>query len=257
MLVVGDLPPPPDDPPRREIEEACPPPDLDLLPVRQPPAILEPAVLQDDGDVLQLPVEIRGGSEAEAEAHQLRGAGIEVERAHHERQGERSGPDLHLPHRDVPAAGGDGERVAEGVLVGAWARAGERVDGVSHLVALADPDHVAEVVGDDPEMVAMVLDVGGEERAVPPAEHHLLAAIGCLPIHFDVELVGLHQAGRLGQSLADLRQEEDEPMGPGSIAPKRRIGLDGGALSHRSPDQGERIRRVPPLRRQRRRDGQT
>ena len=55
---------------------------------------------------------------------------------------------------------------------------------VTHLIALPDPDHIAEVVGDDPEVVAMVVDIGGEEGAVAPAEDDLLAAVGALPIHF-------------------------------------------------------------------------
>ena len=65
---------------------------------------------------------------------------------------------------------------------------------VAHLVALADPDHVAEVVGDDAQVIAMVVDVGREERAVAPAEDDLLAPVRGLPIHFHVELVGLDQA---------------------------------------------------------------
>ena len=66
---------------------------------------------------------------------------------------------------------------------------------VAHLVAFADPDHVAEVVGDDAQVIAMIVDVGGEERAVAPAADDLLAPVRGLPIHFHVELVGLDQAG--------------------------------------------------------------
>ena len=149
----------------------------------------------------------------------------------------------------------DGERIAQRVLVGGRPRAGERVDGVPHLVALADPDQVAEVVGDDAEVVAVILDVGREKRAVAPAEDDLLAAVGCLPIHFHVQLVGLHQPGRLGESLADLGQEEDEPVGPGSIAAQRRIGFDGGSLIHRPADQRQCFGRIPALCRQRRSAG--
>ena len=57
---------------------------------------------------------------------------------------------------------------------------------VADLVALADPDDVAEIVGDDAEVVAVVVDVGGEKGAVAPAENDLLAPVGGLPIHFHV-----------------------------------------------------------------------
>jgi hypothetical protein len=39
---------------------------------------------------------------------------------------------------------------------------------VAHLVAFADPDHVAEIVGDDAQVIAMIADAGGEERPVAP-----------------------------------------------------------------------------------------
>ena len=129
------------------------------------------------------------------------------------------------------------------------------MDRVAHLVALADPDHVAEVVGDDAEMVAVVLDVGRKEGAVAPPEHHLLAVVGGLPIHFHVQLVRLDQPGRLGQSLADLRQEKNEPVGAGSIAQQHRVRLHRGSLVHRPAHQRERLGRVPALRRERRRAG--
>ena len=60
------------------------------------------------------------------------------------------------------------------------------MERVAHLVALADPDHVAEVVGDDAEVVAVVVDVGGKEGAVAPAEDDLLAPVRGPPIHFHV-----------------------------------------------------------------------
>ncbi len=89
---------------------------------------------------------------------------------------------------------------------------------IAHLVTLTDADHVTEIVGDDAEMVAVVLDVGGEEGAVAPAEDDLLAPVGGLPIHFHVELIGLDQTRWLGQPFAHLRQEEHESVGPGPVA---------------------------------------
>ena len=88
-----------------------------------------------------------------------------------------------------------------------------------------------------PEVVAVVVDVGGEERAVAPAEDDLLAPVRGPPIHFHAQLVGLDQPGRLGQPLADLRQEEDEPVRPGAIARERRVGLRREPPLDRAPDQ--------------------
>ena len=96
---------------------------------------------------------------------------------------------------------------------------------VPDLVALADPDDVAEIVGDDAEVVAVVVDVGGQERAVAPAQDDLLAPVRGAPIHFHPQLVGLDQPGRLGQSLAHLRQEEHESVRPGPVARERGVGL--------------------------------
>ena len=96
---------------------------------------------------------------------------------------------------------------------------------------------VAEVVGDDPEVIAMVADVGGQEGAVAPAQDDLLAPVGCAPIHFHVELVRLDQPGRLGQALTDLRQEEHESVGPRPVARERRIGLNRQPAVNRSMHQ--------------------
>ena len=113
---------------------------------------------------------------------------------------------------------------------------------VADFVALTDPDHVAEIVGDDAQMVAVVVDVGGKERAVAPAGDDLLAPVRGAPIHFHAQLVGLDQPGRLGQPLTDLRQEEHEPMRPGAIARERRVGLRREPPVGRAPYQRERRR---------------
>ena len=94
----------------------------------------------------------------------------------------------------------------------------------------------------------MVVDVGGEERAVAPAEDDLLAPVGGLPIHFHVQLVGLDQPGRLGQPFAHLRQEEHESVRPGAIARERRVGLRRLPALHGPAHQRQRAGRVPGLR---------
>ena len=121
------------------------------------------------------------------------------------------------------------------------------MNGIANFVAFADSDQVAEVVGDDSQVVSMIVDVGGEEGAVPPAEDHLFAPAWRLPINLDVELIGLDQPGRLRQSLADLSQEEDEAVRPGTVAPQSGVSLEGQPPVDCSTHQPQRIRCVPGL----------
>ena len=90
-------------------------------------------------------------------------------------------------------------------------------------------------------MIAVVLDVGGEIRAVAPAENDLLAPVGCLPIHFHGQLVGLDQPRRFTESRAYLGQKEDEAVGPRAIAGERRIGLRFQSAFLRTADERERF----------------
>jgi hypothetical protein len=98
---------------------------------------------------------------------------------------------------------------------------------ISNFVPFADPYQIPEVVGDDTQVIAMVIDIRGKEGAVPPAEDHLFAPAGRLPIDFDVELIGLDQPWRLGQSLAHLSQEEHKTVGSCAVALQRGVGLEG------------------------------
>ena len=124
------------------------------------------------------------------------------------------------------------------------ARADERV---AHFVAFTDADDIAEVVGDDAEVIAVVVDVGWQESAVAPAEDDLLAPIRCLPIHFDIELVGLHQPRRLGQPFAHLCQEEHEAVRARAVTRERCVRLDGQPAQHGSLYQRQRLGSVPRL----------
>src|ERR687898_681051 len=99
--------------------------------------------------------------------------------------------------------------------------------GISNFVPFTDPYQVPEVVGDDTQVITMVVDICGKEGAVPPAEDHLFAPTRCLPIHFHVELISLDQPRRLSQSLAHLCQEEHEAVGSCAVALQRGVGLEG------------------------------
>ena len=226
-VVALDLPAAANDPAGRKVEPAGAPADLDLLAVGQPVALLVQRVLQHDADVLELPVEVGGRREAEAEPHQLRRGDVEVEGADDQRAGERAraGPAPRGPPSRPRRSGSRASRPARSRTP--QPRRRERMRHVADLVAFADPDDVAEVVGDDAEVVTVVVDVGGQERPVAPAENHLLAPIRGAPIHFHPQLVGLDQPRRLAQPLAHLRQEEHEAVRPGPVARERGVGLRG------------------------------
>jgi hypothetical protein len=117
--------------------------------------------------------------------------------------------------------------------------------------AKSNPNGVSEIVGDYSQVVAVVIDVGGQEPAVSPAQNDLLAAVRGLPIHFHVQLVGFDQPGRLGQPFPHLRQEEQKSMSSRPVAGERRIGLHREPPLDGAPDQGQRWWAVPALGRQR------
>ena len=171
----------------------------------------------------------------------------DVQNSDHQRAAERAGPNLYLVYDDLAARRTNGQRIRECVVVRHRALGRQRMDRVAYFIALTDPDAVAEVVGDDAKVVAVVVDVGGQEGAVAPAEDDLLATVGGPPIHFHVELVRLDQPGRLGQSLSNLGQEENESVGPCPVAREPRISLNRQPPIHRSIHQRERGRRVPGL----------
>src|SRR5688572_29657491 len=109
---------------------------------------------------------------------------------------------------------------------------------IPHLVALTDPDDVAKVVGDDAQVIAMIVDVGRQESAVAPPKYDLLAAIRGLPIDLDLELVGLDQPRGLGQSLPYLAQEEEESVGSRPVGRQRRVCLSLQSPIDRAPYEG-------------------
>jgi len=50
---------------------------------------------------------------------------------------------------------------------------------VGHFVpAVADPDDVGEVVGDDPEVIGVISDVGGQEQRIATTDDSLLLRLG-------------------------------------------------------------------------------
>ena len=84
---------------------------------------------------------------------------------------------------------------------------------VAYLVAIAESDDLGEVVLDDTEMIAVVLDVRRQQQRVAPAEDQLLAVIWRAPVDFERNLVCLHHLGRIGEAFTNLRQKGEPSQG--------------------------------------------
>ena len=66
---------------------------------------------------------------------------------------------------------------------------------------------LGKVVLNDAEVVLVVRDVGGQRECVAPADDALLAEVGRPPIHFQRELIGADDLGRIGEVFTDLREK--------------------------------------------------
>ncbi|OLB15566.1 MAG: hypothetical protein AUH12_08220 [Gemmatimonadetes bacterium 13_2_20CM_69_8] len=119
---------------------------------------------------------------------------------------------------------------------------------VARFVPLAQANGGAEIVLHDAEMVAVVADVGGKLGTVAPADDALLAARRGLPVHFQLQLVGLDEARGVGEPLPELAEEEQETMGLGLIVAQGAVG--GGPRAPRDCPlrQGDGPTGIPGLR---------
>src|SRR6266550_473108 len=84
--------------------------------------------------------------------------------------------------------------------------------GTSRTSSPSEPDGAAEIVLHDAEVIAVVIDVGGELGAIAPADDALLAELGRLPVHFQLQLIRFHEPRRFGEPFAELPEEEEKPM---------------------------------------------
>src|SRR4051812_39043310 len=80
---------------------------------------------------------------------------------------------------------------------------------IAHFVAFTDADDVAEVVLDDAEVVAVVVDVRRQQQSIATAHDALLAQIGRAPVDFQAQLVRLYDLRWLRKPLSKLRQESN------------------------------------------------
>src|SRR5262249_35872277 len=159
---------------------------------------------ENDREILELFVEKCSVREVERHAHDLTAARIDVERSDHARLPIIFWPDLDLVDVDGFAGKGDAKTVGDREVVLVEAGLRERMRHVTHLVALAQPNDVRKVVLNDAEVVAVVLDVGGEQQGVAAALDDLLAEIGRSPVDCERQLVRLYDAWRLGESFTHL-----------------------------------------------------
>ncbi len=118
---------------------------------------------------------------------------------------------------------------------------------IEDLVAFADPDHGPDVVRDDPEVVPMIRQIGGQKRGVAPGHDLLLAPIRPLPIHFDQQLVGFDDPRSRPDPRRHFRQERHDPMRPRRVGNEGRIGDGLGARPGGPIGEGHGVRMIPGL----------
>src|SRR5438045_2066893 len=95
---------------------------------------------------------------------------------------------------------------------------------VLNFITLTDPDDVSEVVLDDAEVIAVVIDVGWEKQGVASPHDALLAQIGRAPVDFQTQLVRLYDFGRLGKSLSKLCEERHITVRRSLVVDERGVG---------------------------------
>ena len=253
--VPVDLPASPDDAARGDVEPRGAAANLDLLAVREPESSFPERVVQHDADVLELWIEVGFGCEVERHPHQLGGFDIDEQGADDSGAGEVLGPhpqrdDTHRALREH-----DHRRVAQGEVVQIRPPGGERMRHIPHLIAFAQPDGGAEVVLHDAEVIAVVVDIGGELSAIAPADDALLAQLRRLPVHFQLQLIRFDEPRRLGEPFTELAQEEEKPVSFGLVVAQ--CGVDRGlrAALDGTPRQCQGGIAVPPLSRRTGGDG--
>src|SRR5688500_9627676 len=108
---------------------------------------------------------------------------------------------------------------------------------VTNLVAIAQANDAREVVLNDAEMVAMVVDVRRQQQRVATSDDPLLAEVGRAPIDFQRELVGLYDLRRLRESFTELGEERQVSVGRCLIVDESGIGELRSAPSRCALDQ--------------------
>ena len=211
-LIAANLPASADDSAGGVIEPGAGAADLDLLSARQPEAAFDQCILENDRDILEILVDQRRPSEAERHPHDFTALAIDINSADSAWLAIVFGPHPHFIDIEHSRAETNLQRIPNRVVVLLKSDRRERMRNILNFVALADPDDVSEVVLDDAEVVAMVVDIGGKEQRVATAHDPLLAQVGSAPIDFQPQLVRLHDLWRLGESFSKLCEEGHIPV---------------------------------------------
>ena len=89
---------------------------------------------------------------------------------------------------------------------------------------------------------------GGERERVAPADDALLAQVGRPPVHFQRELVGADDLGRIGKVFTDLREKGEVAVRGRVVVAQRGVGQLLRAARRRALHELSRARVVPRLR---------
>jgi hypothetical protein len=211
--IAADLEPTADDATGGKVQPRPGAADFNLLAPRKPEPFLDEGVVQDDGDVFELLIKESRTRERDRHAHHLRVRPGEIHGADSGWRSRVLGAKAHLENLNDLTGHFDAQRVGDGIVVRAQSGRRERVRHVAHLIPVPQPDDLGKVVLHDPEVIAMVLDVRWQEERITPAEDQLLAVVWRAPVDFERYLVRLHHLGRIGESLADLRQKGERSHG--------------------------------------------
>src|SRR5207247_10990595 len=114
-------------------------------------------------------------------------------------------------------------------------------------VAITEQDRSREIVLDEAEVSAVVIDVGRNLGAIAPANDALLAERWRLPVHFQLQLVRFDQPWWLGEPLAELPEEEEKSVSLGLVVAQRGIHRSVRAPVDRAPRQRQGGIAVPVL----------
>ena len=94
---------------------------------------------------------------------------------------------------------------------------------VANLVAFAKPYDAWEIVLDDPEVIAVIIDVGRQEKRIAAGGNQLLALVRSAPVDRKTELIGLDDSGRLGEPFSYLREESQIAVRGSLVAGERGV----------------------------------
>ena len=116
---------------------------------------------------------------------------------------------------------------------------------VAHIVSVAQPDAVAQVVGDDAVPVVVEADIARQQHRVAPADDALLGDPRRLPPDQRSQLHQLHHARWQDGGMAQVHEELQRPRGIAGPRPKRRVDMR--APGHGAIHHGVGRRAVPGL----------